>query len=1049
MKKPTILRVFLLVFVAFVSTYSVHAQWDTISLPRKNGFFEISTHQGVLYGTAYFLGGVFTSHDGGENWTRTWNDTRRFAINRYNNHFYRIDWPNVLFRSTDEGANWTLLDTIPIEAGQNPLLTFSSDSVFCYARDLLYRLDQDTIWTPLFTSVNENFPACVVRGKYIWLMGDLIAHYSTDGGATWTFPFVGGTITGLTASGDTVLLRHYVPGGGSQVFSRSTDFGATWQTDDTHPFIAKLYNDSNPYLASDDAGNWYTSYNGLSDWDTIWTKVGGYPAKDVAISGGQVFVATENGILHHSGNKWHYGNYNNYTDGESLSLPAFLNYHDGYLFYQNSDNAAFSSDNGAHWQRMLSTVLPFPLFKAGNYFVGLRDFKFFRCPADDQFDWRERTITPGFYQPEHLVQTNDKLYTMTQCCSPNLVFRSSDVGETLWTETGIMPPANLFLGLNGLLLTRGDSSLLASADEGATWTVRHQFDFPIDINVSRLYTVNGRIVVSQATKREIYVSEDEGFTFKTLNNVPPSASGPFMLRAHNNTILLNIGDGFLYASDDAGENWKKLPLPYTNFPLASTPYLLMNYLTASDSMIFIPDPSRGIAWRLQFSKLVQLHGRVFVDLNGDGIQDAGENGLPNVVVRAEKSRSFGVSDASGDYTIFINRDQDTLEVATSFVHFAAAPAFRPVQASDTLSALDFALQPTAVVADVSVRLTAATPFRPGFGNTLVAVLTNKGAIPVSGELRVAIDPNLQVLSSNPVFSGQSGDTLLWQFINLPPLQSIDYQIGVTTDVIDVGTILHLLAEALVNQDVEPGDNTFSFGPTVVGSFDPNDKTVTPKVILPAVALNGTTLTYTIRFQNTGNFATEFVVLRDTLAARLDPGSLRILAASHPCAWKILEGRILEFRFDPLALPPAQDDEPGSHGFVQFNVNTKPGALLGETVKNTAHIFFDFNPPIATNTAQTRVQATLAADGPQNRQFALRIFPNPAGHSTWVDLKNLNGQPFNLLIFNQSGSLVYRTKGAHLPGDLLRLDVSAYPAGEYPVWVESKGQRAAGILSVVR
>ncbi|MBK7937950.1 MAG: hypothetical protein IPJ82_13050 [Lewinellaceae bacterium] len=65
------------------------------SLPRKNGFFEISTHQGVLYGTAYFFGGVFTSHDGGENWTRAWNDTRRFAINRYNNHFYRIDLENL------------------------------------------------------------------------------------------------------------------------------------------------------------------------------------------------------------------------------------------------------------------------------------------------------------------------------------------------------------------------------------------------------------------------------------------------------------------------------------------------------------------------------------------------------------------------------------------------------------------------------------------------------------------------------------------------------------------------------------------------------------------------------------------------------------------------------------------------------------------------------------------------------------------------------------------------------------------------------------------
>ncbi|MEZ4756893.1 MAG: hypothetical protein R2817_08710 [Flavobacteriales bacterium] len=162
------------------------------------------------------------------------------------------------------------------------------------------------------------------------------------------------------------------------------------------------------------------------------------------------------------------------------------------------------------------------------------------------------------------------------------------------------------------------------------------------------------------------------------------------------------------------------------------------------------------------------------------------------------------------------------------------------------------------------------------------------------------------------------------------------------------------AEALL------GNNSILHEQIVVGSYDPNDKNVWPATLSPQELQEGTRVTYTIRFQNTGTFMAERVVITDTLPDGLQWNSLAMLDASHPFTWFLNNG-VLHFIFDDINLPDSLSDEPGSHGQVRFTVLPAQDLLPGGTVLNAANIYFDFNPPVITEPSVLNVVSPIRLD----------------------------------------------------------------------------------------
>jgi len=177
---------------------------------------------------------------------------------------------------------------------------------------------------------------------------------------------------------------------------------------------------------------------------------------------------------------------------------------------------------------------------------------------------------------------------------------------------------------------------------------------------------------------------------------------------------------------------------------------------------------------------------------------------------------------------------------------------------------------------------------------------------------------------------------------------------------------------------------FYFPQVIVNSFDPNDKRcVQGHQVLIEDA--GQYLHFIVRFQNLGTASAINVRVIDVLDELLDFSTFRVLTASHPMETTLIDGQV-DFIFDNINLPAEMNDPEGSNGYVTFKVKPLPSVVLGDQVNNRADIYFDFNPPILTNTTTTTFVDVLNVEEVSVAEIA--IYPNPAKDILTLTQQNL-------------------------------------------------------------
>ncbi|HEX8528920.1 MAG TPA: T9SS type A sorting domain-containing protein, partial [Cytophagales bacterium] len=165
-----------------------------------------------------------------------------------------------------------------------------------------------------------------------------------------------------------------------------------------------------------------------------------------------------------------------------------------------------------------------------------------------------------------------------------------------------------------------------------------------------------------------------------------------------------------------------------------------------------------------------------------------------------------------------------------------------------------------------------------------------------------------------------------------------------------GTVSLGFVAQLPQDDAEPEVDTECL--PITDSFDPNDKLVLPAGVTAAhYTAFGQELEYTVRFQNTGNDYAYRVVVVDTLSEKLDVSTLRVAGASHPYRFSLSgKGRpVLTFTFEDINLPDSTRDQQGSNGLVKFTIKPLKDLPEKTRIENYADIFFDYNPPVRTDT----------------------------------------------------------------------------------------------------
>ncbi|MEO8067261.1 MAG: T9SS type A sorting domain-containing protein [Flavobacteriales bacterium] len=422
-----------------------------------------------------------------------------------------------------------------------------------------------------------------------------------------------------------------------------------------------------------------------------------------------------------------------------------------------------------------------------------------------------------------------------------------------------------------------------------------------------------------------------------------------------------------------------------------------------------------------------ITGTVFNDANGNGVKDVGEAAFTNAVIEAQPGSYLTAPDAAGNYVLPIDTGSYAMDGQAVLYHTITTPPVNITLAALQIDSLnDIGYQAIPGIHDLVVDI-ATMPARPGFDNNVYITVENIGTESTVALLDLTFDINQTWVGSGIAPDTQIGNGAAWT----PTIAAgSTWGIAVTlhTDAaVVIGTPLtHLFVATPSVQDTTPADNSMVWAGFVVGAYDPNDKQVEPGSMTPAQVQAGEALEYTIRFQNTGTFPAERVIITDTLSTDLLWNTMELVSSSHTTEWYIHQG-VLHFVMDPINLPDSTSDEPNSHGYVKFRMTPVSTLQDGAQILNVANIYFDFNEPVITAPAVFTVDQSVGISASTVNGFSL--YPNPANEQLTVQLATAGAL---LQLRSSDGRLL---QAQRVTGMQVTLGIGHLAAGVYVVTVE--------------
>ncbi|MBK9275137.1 MAG: T9SS type A sorting domain-containing protein [Flavobacteriales bacterium] len=444
-------------------------------------------------------------------------------------------------------------------------------------------------------------------------------------------------------------------------------------------------------------------------------------------------------------------------------------------------------------------------------------------------------------------------------------------------------------------------------------------------------------------------------------------------------------------------------------------------------------------WTVRFNgKSTLLSGTLYVDADNDTSISVGDPRIGGRLVELSNNAELALSEPSGHYEFAVNGPAQHTITGPTIAHFTQEPATHSpsITGNETaVSGLDFRYTAMVPAQDLQVFLTPVSAFRPGFPVRYDVLCRNVGTTSVGADLSLALDDGLDFDSASIAPGSINGSMLTWALGPLLPLQNIQLAVYCTQSIGDtLGSPVTTTAEITpIAGDLVPGDNTVTTNNWVTGSFDPNDILVEPTEILVST-LADAVLDYTIRFQNTGTDTAFTVAVENHLPANAYLPSFELIDASHPLALTYYDfDHKMRFQLDNILLPDNNVNELMSHGFVRYRIRPRTDLLVGDSIRNTAAIFFDLNAPVITNSARTAIITTpdiTAADAVAQ----MHLMPNPAADHVLLSVEeDLVGGLLQMR--DASGRVVFQEK---ILSTRQTFDLSRLADGHYLLMVRADG-----------
>ncbi len=457
-----------------------------------------------------------------------------------------------------------------------------------------------------------------------------------------------------------------------------------------------------------------------------------------------------------------------------------------------------------------------------------------------------------------------------------------------------------------------------------------------------------------------------------------------------------------------------------------------------DIVTFYEDTDK-VVWYENLEPLPNIEGLVFWDKNGNGKLDTTEQALTNLPVNINPEALSSYTDFDGKFRFFVSNGQYQLTVQTGdcWEPTTGSLSYSIRVNNNVVDTIKFALRPKGQSPRPSASLHAG-PTRCGFEVPFWLTVQNTGCGLSKGRYAAVLSPLVRLISATPAPVEIRGDTLFWAFNDLvsSQVEQVSFILQVAgTEFIGDSIRLKALAWLEKSPGVFDAPTISSFSSEIRCAYDPNDKLVVPNRAARYTqnyTLRNEKLEYTIRFQNTGNDTAFTVVVLDTLDQKLDWRTFQMSASSHRVETQLTEGGVLKFTFRNILLPDSTTNEQLSHGFVSFGIAPKVGLPENTGIRNSASIYFDFNPPIKTN-ATNNVMVTILPQITRTESVQasqrFKVFPNPFNNRFYIQpaLPEHDLDAYQLQLWNSQGQLILTRK---LSGKLASIDLPDQAAGLY-------------------
>lgn len=534
-----------------------------------------------------------------------------------------------VWRSTDDGANWTVLtdslsslacgaiatdpltpDIVYLGTGE---LNYSNDSY--YGDGLFKTTDGGTTWTKLFdTFIGRYFSQIVVNYSnpdIVYVASDVNVYKSTNAGLNWSNTRCGSLVNCLIMDpANTQVLYASLGGTGTNSIKKSTDGGTTWSTltnglpttsmgrtqlaiartnsNIIYASIANRVNNSllGLYRTTDGGANWSLrantpNYLGSQGWYDNALTVSLFDPNFVVVGGVDIYASTDGGVTLMNKTQWSTSNPNAFSHADIHFLGYSINSGD---LYCGSDGGVYRSTNDGTTWRDLNTTISTLQYQSADY-DPINPLKLYGGTQDNNI---ERSVDGGTNWTQYT--TGDGGYTIVDPVSTNIVYSQYVNGSLERSEDGGIGFAEISPdgGTGGLfynpyemapgdhnVIVFGQSNVLkttsaTTATSGSGWT---QISGSVGANVAA-------IGISSTDANKIYIGTDNGKILTTTNNGSSWSTSITGLPYVSDLVVDPSSDAVCYASvggfsasvhvlktTNSGATWNNLSAGMPNIPV--------------------------------------------------------------------------------------------------------------------------------------------------------------------------------------------------------------------------------------------------------------------------------------------------------------------------------------------------------------------------------------------------------------------------------------------------------------------------------------------------